>query len=190
MDPEIASVDTRPHHRHAATAVWCSAGLLLAASVCFGGSAAVLSVVSIPQLRQMEGASDVPAEVWDELAELQPHLAAAAVATGVLVFLPGLALLVLGFGVRAARRGRVIAAQACCGVPLTLLGLNLLISLPSAARGGGAGVLGLLPMLGLVAVLFWTVRRLGQAKRFAGAPARPHTQPGASPDDDPWEHML
>ena len=195
-DPYAYDTAGSPHAR-AAVAVWVSAGLLFVLSVCCAGMFGMLGAIPIGELKQMDEAGEVPPEMWDQLAEAQPHMPAVAVGLAVVTMLPAIALLILGFYVRGGRRGAMIAAQAICWVPFGLLVIYVLLSLPAVATTGVAGVVGLLPSLAVGGVLFWAIRSLRYALRSpVSAPGSPDALPpqvhrrGNSPDDDPWEHLL
>ena len=139
-----------------ATALWIIGGL---ETVLFGtcaGCAAVIATTGLPEMP-----SELPPGV-ESMEQLQAAMALLAGGVGVLVVVPGLVLLALGFAVRrgsvrAAKAGRVILLVQAVVIGV-FAGINVVAGLAQGAFG--AAVVQVVIWGGLLAVLMWGVRTL------------------------------
>jgi len=180
-----AHLENRAPSRRAATAVWITGGLLLFVSACCAATFVVAGSIPLDQLREQTSTQQIPAETWEQIEVLQPMFALIAVGIVTGGVLPAAALLVLGFYVRRHRRGAIITSLILTLLLLACTGFIALSNILSIATGAGGGVLGLLPILGLIALIVWTASCLRHAlaapHRFRATPPRHQSHPRHRP---------
>ncbi|MEM6459279.1 MAG: hypothetical protein AAF710_07805 [Planctomycetota bacterium] len=166
----------------AAVSVWVAAGLWLAVAGCCVLGVAVVGLVPLDEVRQQDTGGQVPPEVWDQLGQAQPVLPAAAAVIGLLTLVPAVVAVVLGFRVRRGGRGATRTCLVLAWIGLAVLGVSLLLSLPTVLRGGVCNVLF---TAGLTAVFVWCVVSLHRALQSG-----PVDLAGYDGSEDPWETRL
>jgi len=182
-----------PTHRKAAIAVWVTAGVLLLFSTCCVGSLLMIGLMPIEELRAADTADQIPAEAWDQITQIRsaPEFKIIAIVLTLVVFAPAVALLVLGFSVR---QGKPVATRVAYWITLVLsvvVGLSIVVSLPNLLRLGPSAIVDLLPSAALLGLLIWCTKTLQRSRAHPAAHLDTQgSTEAASPDDDPWEHML
>ncbi len=116
------------------------------------------------------------------LEQIHPMMPMAAAGAFVLGVLPGLALIVLGFGVRDGRRSAIMACLAIAGVQAVLLALVLIANMVGALIQGDPAALfsNLIVLGGIMLAQLACVRSLWYAR--AGGSSQWDI------DSDPWPH--
>lgn len=170
--------------RRAAVAVWAAAGVQLLVFGCYASLLAGLGAIPAQAIR--EGMSEqVPADQLEQIIQNQPAMLVGAVVLTLLMVLPALALLVLGFYVRQRRRGAILAARVILFIQAGLVGLMLALNLAAGVTTGDvvALVTAMVFLGGTLALIVWTLRALGAAAREANARHSYH-------DTEPWNSHL
>lgn len=153
----------------AAVAVWVAAAIQV---ILFGGCALLLGLAAMSpeaQLRQATG--EMPAQIT--AGQMRIVLWAFAGLIALTMWVPGLVLLFLGFGVKEGRRGQTLAAAVILVVQAVLLGFFVLLPTVNTLLEGGPliGVaVHLLVFGGLLWIVVWAARRALLARRAATAP--------------------
>ena len=165
----------------AARFIWIVAAIVL---VLFGGCAGVLGVISaIPRdqmVQQMvEQNPDLPAEQVELLHTAAPAL---AVVVSLLFVLPAVVLVFAGFAIRRGRPWGHWTAIVILALYVALLGVWLVRSLIALTTAGALVelVLALAVIGSLLALMFYTLRLLWQARR----------QPPGDDEIEPWNRHL
>lgn len=138
-----------------------------------------VATLALAILQPAEVMSQFPSE---QIEALRIGLWLMPVCMSVFFILPGIALLVLGFGVRAGKRGSIVAAVSIVWTQAGLLGILLMLNLIGAGVSGD--LLGLLinfVVFGAILALFVTTA----LKLHATRPGKP-----ADHFDDPWNSHL
>lgn len=167
----------------AAVAVWVAGAVQLLMFGCCGLGMFAAGSVPPEEFQKLLSESLPP----DQMEALAPHLPALQTATfivsifiGLLLVLPALVMLYLGFGVRRGHRGKMLAAQIIATVTAAVAALLLLVMLLQAVSLGalGSAIFNLALMGGLLAVLIWAIIATRRARRASD---------GLSIDEDePW----
>lgn len=156
----------------AARAVWVTAGVVI---VLFGGCSLVLGILGMtPAERWPQVDMGVPAE------QMRMATWVAAVVMAATFWLPGLALMFLGFGVKSGQKVPTLAAAVILVAQALLLGLFILLSLAGTLMGGGSVLELLLSVVfygGVLALILWAVVRVMHARRVGGEVVRPAEEP-------------
>lgn len=208
-DPYATYPAVAPHGGRAglraAIAVWVTSSLFLIFSTCCVGGIAIMGAVPLDQIKQEMGESDqIPAEVWDQIGQVQPFMPVVAAVMALLTVLPAIVMLVLGFWIKSGSRGATITAMIISIIALAGVGLMLLGSVASMVTTGQFDICGMSLFMGLAASFVWCVLSLKKALAEARPrgdvfqPMHQHPTPGSpasgnygrSPDDDPWENSL
>lgn len=185
----------------ASLAVWISAALLLISSTCCACVMGSMGVMPLDELKQSAGSEDIPPELWDQIGASQPYLATVGVVVTVLLVVPAVVMLVLGFGVRQGRRGPTLAALGLAIGAAIVHGALTIAWVVVMLRMGLIDVCSLGLLLLIEASLVWCILSLKKALtqidpvygNQAFAPMHQHgtpSQPTRPYDDDPWENSL
>lgn len=197
----------------AAIAMWVTSSLFLIFSTCCVGGIAIMGAVPLDQIKQEMGESDqIPAEMWDQIGQVQPFMPVVAAVLALFTVLPAIVMLVLGFWVKNGSRGATITAMVFSIIALVGVGLMLLGSVASMVTTGQFDLCGTSLFMGLAAGFVWCVLSLKKALAQTrprgdvfqpmhqhptpapGSPGSPGNRVpgnyGRSPDDDPWENSL
>lgn len=143
----------------------------------FGLCSAATLLIAI--LEPAEVMSQLPAE---QIEAMRVGLWVMPVCMSVVFVLPGLVLVVLGFGIRAGKRGAIVSAIAILWAQAALLGLILVLNLVGTVLTGDlVGLLFNLVIFGaMLALIVATALKL-HATRPGGPQANP---------DEPWNSHL
>ncbi len=179
----------RDAFRRAARALWVTGTLFALLGGACGLMFAAVGATPFDQL-VAQGEGRFTPEQIDTLRGLHPLLLGVAAALGLVLFLPGLVMLVLGFFVRRGSRFATVAALTVTILELLLIAFAGLSSIVNAVLTADlAAALTAIVMFGVpVALLVWTTLRLLQARRALNA--RGHGDDHPHPDDDPWETAI
>lgn len=200
--PWNAAGSDRPLRR-AGAACWVSGGLTMLLFGLLGVGLLVAGQYPPEQFAdalaaQNQGAEAAEAPPMPDPAVIDSIPTVATVTGGlllVLLFLPGAALTGLGAAVRGRRLWAVWWAIGTCYAIAALNGIFLSIWVLGVLVGGNVGALVPATVLaGLLALLWWTIRRLGEAGDYllvypgATSPRTASRAPRAKEDDeeDPW----
>lgn len=160
----------------AAVACWVAGGVELAVMGCCMLTMLLISFASPAQLQQ----ADLPQGVTPGQLAVAARWIAGLLA--VLMVVPGLVLLYLGFAVRQGRRGAMLAAGVILIVQAAVVAVLALLSiLGSAMTGDVLGLaLNVVVLGGVTALLVWAAWRVLRARLGAAGNG------GIDIDDEPW----
>ena len=164
--------------QRAALFTWIVAGVEL---VLFGGCSAAIAIISTVPLEELRKMGD-PAQI-DQIAQIYPMLGAIAVVMFIFGFLPAIAYLILGFGVRAGKPLSITVTLVLAMTQCTVFGVLFINNtLASVQRGDPATLMLNVVTLGsLVGLLGYTARLLWQMKQQANNNRAIHTDPWNEP---------
>ena len=125
-----APIDPMSKFRRASILMFVLAGVIILFAGCMG----LMSRLPFDEL---------PAESQQQLQQMSPEftpelLAQALLIAAVMFFVPGVALIVTGIGLRSGKRGWVVASLVVVSLILVLLGFSVLSSLVQVARNPSA----------------------------------------------------
>lgn len=165
--------------RRAALWVWALGALELVASGVMTIACMALASMPVEKILTMVQTAEERAM----LEQIHPMMSVAASLFFVLGVLPGVALIVLGIGVRDGRRDAIVASLTIVGTQMMLLGLVLIANVLGAMiQGEPSAMISNLIVLGGIMLAQWAcVRTLWHARAA-----------GSSPwdiDSDPWPHQ-
>ena len=171
--------------RRAAVSLWVTGALFALLGGACGLMFAAIGTTPIDEVIA-QGDGQFSEAQADALRQFHPFMLGVAAVLGVILFLPGLLMLVLGFPVKGRVGWAVTAALVVAGLETILIGLAGLSSLVNAVLAADVtGILTVLVIFGVaVGLLIWTLGRLLVARRALKA-----KEPGYT-DDDPWETAI
>lgn len=158
VDPAGVAPRSSGASRRAAIGLWVSGA---AESVIFGCCSALVTVAGVVPPEALE----LPDEQAAEFAMVQHAILLLGVGVFVLMFLPAVALLLLGFAVRRGGGRAIQWGRAIVAVHIGLVSLLLLFYLIAGLGFGQLlAMVFTVPLLaGLVALLIWTMTQLSAA---------------------------
>ena len=167
--------------RRAAIATWTVAAVQLLAFGCCSCMLTAVGLMPEGQFRQQLERPDqeVSPEQVDMLVQIQPFLLGLGVVLMAAIVLPALVLVILAFKVRAASLGATTAARLILILQAVLVSLLVLANVVSAILQGD--ILGMLMPLvifgGLLILMVWAIRRLGEVRDAIDLSRAYHDQP-------------
>ncbi|MEX0744157.1 MAG: hypothetical protein WD118_01035 [Phycisphaeraceae bacterium] len=139
----------------------------------------------LPEDMLREGMSDqVPEQQLDQLVQAQPAMLISAVVLLLVMFLPAVVLLLLGFAVRRGSGSAIRTARVILLLQGALVAVVLLIYVFGGITTGdvlGVCISGVL-LGGTLALILWAWRALGAARRQHGS--------SSGSDNEPWNEPL
>ena len=178
----------------AAIATWVAAGAVLLLFGCCSGLFTFLAVTSLDDLRRMSGPEGMSAEQMEAMKQVKPVAIPFVAATLLVMVLPALIALVLGFFVNGGKRWAILAVLGIFAVQAVLVLLMLLAAVLGSVLSGDvvSAVMVLVLWGGLFALLCWPVVQLWSLRRDEGGSVRAPTMPVgyAPPADEPWNQHL
>ena len=165
--------DAAPHR--SAKWVWIVGGI---ETILFGCCSIFLALTASVPLDELEKMAD-PAQ-FEMIRQAHPMLRTVAITTFVLGFVPGVAYLILGFGIKAGQPLPMTIALVLTMMQCIVFGILLINNILSATQvGHPLGVTVNIVTLGsLVGILGYTTHLLWQVKQL--------TRTNMPVNDDPW----
>ena len=167
--------------RRAAIAVWSVAAVQLVAFGCCSCMLTGVGLMPEAQFREQLQRPDqeISPEQVDMIVQIQPFLLGLGLALMAAIVVPALVLVVLAFKVRVASVGATTAARLILILQAVLVSLLVVANLVSAIlQGDIVGVL--MPVVifgGLLILMVWAIRRLGEARDAVDLSRAYHDQP-------------
>lgn len=163
-DPSGSAPGQSEAPQRAAVAMWVTAAVQM---IVFGCCSLLLAGVGMlpEQTLRQEMSEQMPSDQLDQLVQGQPLLLIGAIVLMLVMFLPALVLLLLGFRVRSRRLGSARAARVILYAQAGLLAVVLAwYALVGAMQGVLLGIcMPLVVLGGVLALVIWASRTLRTA---------------------------
>lgn len=151
--------------RHAAIAVWVTAAVQ---AVLFGCCAVLFVAVGmLPEdMMRQELADEMTEQQVDQLVQSQAALRISALVLTLVMFLPALALLMTGFGVRRRSATAIRTARIILLLQAVVVAGGLVVYVFGGLTSGdlAAACLSVLLLGGTLGLIVWAIRALGAAR--------------------------